>query len=335
MGVRTNTLTIQIAELCIEANRSSHFFNQEVELHGLETATMNGKRGIARGYMNGRRGVYVFADQRVVAIKPENLRLVAGGANDTPINLVDVPDRLGDVALHELMTNQVHPDVAEKLIFVYNARIDIEDFSGASPKSIASEPVFSLLPVTRLVKKAIMKQGRAELKAKANMCRTCGTTSAAVSDCAACKAVSYCSRECQTKDWKQRHKKECKELAEKQNKVVVIRKSMIKDSCSIFFAGPRTGTRSKGFQKPSSVAVGEEFYIKVQCGMTKDVELFIYDKTRECDFLFPPGNPGFDELFAAARADKASQGRKTYVKASFDAEGNMTVWPGFTTVKTW
>jgi len=220
MGTMSIKLTIDIAGLCIEANRSSHFFNQEVELHGLKTDSMNGKRGIARGYMDGRRAVYVVADKREVWIKPENLRLVAGDTNDTPINLVDVPDRLGTVVLHELMEGQdtkPRTDVAEKLLFVYNARVDIE-CCFASPKSVALQTGESLLPVTRLVKKAITKRGRAELKAKASMCRTCGTTSMALSDCAGCKAVAYCSRVCQTKDWKQRHKKECTKLAENKTK---------------------------------------------------------------------------------------------------------------------
>jgi len=215
MGVRTNTLTIQIAELCIEANRSSHFFNQEVELHGLETATMNGKRGIARGYMDGRRAVYVLADQREVWIKPENLRLVVGDATDTPTNLVDVPDRLGSVVLHELMAGKVDPvtkDAVMKLIFVYNARTDIEDNRGVTPKSI----ILGDFSLERLFNKALKKLDRTKLQAKTSVCRTCGITSTALSDCAGCKAVAYCSRECQAKDWKQRHKKECKEFAEKQ-----------------------------------------------------------------------------------------------------------------------
>jgi hypothetical protein len=40
-------------------------------------------------------------------------------------------------------------------------------------------------------------------------CNTCGATPPALSKCAACGAVKYCSKECQKKDWKQ-HKKVCK-----------------------------------------------------------------------------------------------------------------------------
>jgi hypothetical protein len=43
-------------------------------------------------------------------------------------------------------------------------------------------------------------------------CGLCGANTGANKRCTACKIVSYCSKECQVKDWKLRHKKSCKSL---------------------------------------------------------------------------------------------------------------------------
>jgi hypothetical protein len=40
-------------------------------------------------------------------------------------------------------------------------------------------------------------------------------------------------------------------------------------------------------------------------------------------------------MYSAAIEEKATNGTKAYLKASFDANGNCTVYPGTTTIKTW
>ncbi|CAB9510601.1 expressed unknown protein [Seminavis robusta] len=79
-----------------------------------------------------------------------------------------------------------------------------------------------------------------------------------------------------------------------------------------------------GYRKPVNVRVNEKFDIKVQA-ISHRVPLAIYDKSRHCNFEVAPGSPGFDELLQAAQAEPTWQGRKTFVTASFDAEGNCSV----------
>lgn len=74
-GMMATNTTMEIATMCIEAAESSHFFGKEVELYDLKNETMNGKQGIARGYdtASNRRAVYIFSDEKQVAVKPENI----------------------------------------------------------------------------------------------------------------------------------------------------------------------------------------------------------------------------------------------------------------------
>jgi hypothetical protein len=45
-----------------------------------------------------------------------------------------------------------------------------------------------------------------------SVCHYCGALDAAAK-CSKCHSVLYCNRDCQTKDWKKVHKKECPDLA--------------------------------------------------------------------------------------------------------------------------
>jgi hypothetical protein len=63
--------------------------------------------------------------------------------------------------------------------------------------------------------------------------------------------------------------------------------------------------------------------------------LLIYDKSRQLHFSYPCHLRGFRELYDAARGERATNGTKAYLKASFDANGNCTVYPGTTSIKTW
>jgi len=63
--------------------------------------------------------------------------------------------------------------------------------------------------------------------------------------------------------------------------------------------------------------------------------LMIYDKTRQCSFTYPPELQGFDQLRERVNAEPAFQGRKTYMKASFDSNGDCTIYPRTATLKQW
>ncbi|XP_034299519.2 uncharacterized protein [Magallana gigas] len=61
------------------------------------------------------------------------------------------------------------------------------------------------------------------------VCNFCNIKSHQPKKCTGCKAVSYCSKECQTQDWSQRHKNECKKIRneERQSFPDVNRETMI------------------------------------------------------------------------------------------------------------
>ena len=91
---------------------------------------------------------------------------------------------------------------------------------------------------------------------------------------------------------------------------------------------------SDGFTKPAHVAVDEKFYVKCQGG-GPNMPIMIYDETRQCTFNYPPGLAGFEEIRAKINAEPAFQGRKTYMKASFDSAGVCTIYPSTATLKRW
>jgi hypothetical protein len=94
---------------------------------------------------------------------------------------------------------------------------------------------FSLLPFSRSQRVCLDgKHAKSKAKEKGHVpdggiphyyvpevlrCGSCGAqASSNMKRCTACKKVSYCSRECQVKDWKLRHKGVCKSLSGKVSK---------------------------------------------------------------------------------------------------------------------
>jgi hypothetical protein len=69
---------------CLRLNQP--FVSEEIMLTGLKTPQMNGKRGVARGFLalaeRSRRAVYLIDDQNEIAVKPEKIRLI-GTATST------------------------------------------------------------------------------------------------------------------------------------------------------------------------------------------------------------------------------------------------------------
>ncbi|XP_078326346.1 uncharacterized protein LOC111126427 [Crassostrea virginica] len=52
-----------------------------------------------------------------------------------------------------------------------------------------------------------------DLKSSNDMCHYCNSESNHLKKCTGCEKVLYCSKDCQTKDWTQRHKHECKGIS--------------------------------------------------------------------------------------------------------------------------
>ena len=177
-GVMATKTTMQIVEWCVQAYQSNQFLNQEVELHSLKNATMNGKIGISRGFNvdNGRRVVYLPGEDTPVGIKPENLKLANSKSPKALPNLCDVQDRLGGVALLEVFMSD-RTDVAEFLLDTVGASINVADWDGYSPASMASTPGMQMgSAVGPLIMKHAMKQARKATKVALNSCVQCGVT---------------------------------------------------------------------------------------------------------------------------------------------------------------
>jgi hypothetical protein len=227
-------------------------------------------------------------------------------------------------------------DSAKILLEKYNANVYISDWDGISAYMMSTVALAQGFKVAPMFRKHGAKQGRAE-KRKCAWCKK----EEAKFQCSACRVVGYCSKPCQQSHWKMGgHKQRCNELSSDGNAVVLERPSDgigEVDGMHSVSLNWRTMKRhkAKGYQKPSTVAYGEKFCIKIQCGETPITPLMVYDKTRECEFYYNQGEPGFMEMFKKARAETATNGRKTYIKASFSQDGKLTVYPATATIKSW
>ena len=332
-------MTIEAAECCIQAHESSHFFGKEVELHSLKADTMNGMRGICKGYVcdTGRRAVYLFDRQQTVGIRPENLKLSDGSALEERPKLCDIQDRIGSVSLHEVVMRE-RVDVAEVLLEKYGARVDLADGDGVAPKDMAFKIGF-LSRVGSMVMKESLRQKKTEEKQRKNVCSNCGKMNVQLQVCSLCHSVQYCGRECQVIHWKKGgHKKECNQLTSEKDETVVLQKPLPGGTTHTRFS-PATGstepaTEAETFRIPSNAKVSEHFYIKVQGGEPM-IPLMIYDKTREFLAFVEPGHPAYEKLRIKVAADPSANGRKTYLKCSFKSDHSCTIYLGTRAVKTW
>lgn len=190
--------------------------------------------------------------------------------------------------------------------------------------------------VATLVKQRVTEEGRASAKAAKRaakrQCSQCGiaeTQERSLSCCVKCKSVQYCSKDCQTKHWKEgKHKEACKRLAAERQQTVVLETpdtSFLPEGTSAFtfstssFASGSFGEGQEPFKyhKPSFISVGERFYVKVQANAHGSA-LFIYDKSRECHFYYPSRQRGYTEIFEKVKEEKAFGGKKTYPAVSFE-----------------
>ncbi len=88
------------------------------------------------------------------------------------------------------------------------------------------------------------------------------------------------------------------------------------------------------YKKPQNVEYDKKFVVKVQATASNLSPILIYDETRECEFHLNHGQPGFSEILTVTRKEKVWEGRKTYMKASFDRSGRCTVYPAYAGVKS-
>lgn len=169
-------------------------------------------------------------------------------------------------------------------------------------------------------------------------CEHCGKRSSELGyellQCTRCLSACYCSKECQIADWKKgNHKQECPER-KKQGELVLGEAMKVPEGLANMNFATNTEHDHFRYGPPKGCKPNEKFWIKVQSEGVK-TNLFIYDRSRYCCFYLPPGSAGHKELVAKVGEDRAFEGRKSFFKAKFNADGKCVVFLHTSAVKTW
>jgi hypothetical protein len=205
-GMMATKTTMKIVERAAKSYETSYLFDQEVELTGLTDESKNGLRGFARGFKSssGRRAVFLCDQGKQVAVKPENIKLV-GSSTSTKLderNLCDVQCRLGMTSIMETAMSD-RGDVAEFLGKQMGASLDIKDCDGMDARTMSMRNgVERLSPALSVIKDVARKRAKEAAKADRRKCANCDKpepTDEKFHVCSRCKAVRYCSKECQGK----------------------------------------------------------------------------------------------------------------------------------------
>lgn len=333
VGSMATEITLQTADYCIQASKSCKHFGETVVLHGLSNEAYNGQSCTLGGYIadTDRRVVYLEKDGKTkeLAIAPKNIMYENRTILDEAYKLVDIPDRLGSVALHEvIMSNRT--DVAGILLDKYDASLDVKCEGDVTPRSMSFQPFGGLhgSVIEMAGKHATRTRPKNQELRECHKCKAKETNGGPeLSRCKSCRDAFYCSRECQVADWP-RHKANCKTKAVKLAKSAggATQAAMLINHGGTYSGG--------GYKKPRDVATREKFWIKVQAA-GDNAPLLIYDKSRDFTIDLQPRTSGFSELLAKVRAEPTSMGRKCHVKAIFDESGDCFAYPYTATLKDW
>jgi len=115
-------ITLDIIGMCMHAAETHHMYGREVQLYSLNTQSINGRRGIIGGFNpdGGRGSVYLPDEHKKVWIKSDKMTLIEPIDPQTP--RVDVQDRVGMVALHDLCLPEKdtgYPERDDMVIFSF------------------------------------------------------------------------------------------------------------------------------------------------------------------------------------------------------------------------
>ena len=331
-GMMATEQSLKMVELCIEAAKSHHMYGKQVELCGLSTASMNGKRGVCAGYVyqNNASRRSVVLGTRQVAIKIENLKLVnESDKGYKPKLLADVQDRMGCVALHEVMMTE-RKDSAEFLL-QKGASLDIKELDqNTTPREMCMRSGYLKPGTKKVVNKYIVSNEKQKRKDE-RFCEYCHKRpDTKLLICSGCHMSAYCNAQCQHAHWKA-HKVICKASKQKDIKL---------EAPGSLFQGylmpviKDFRAKAGGYRKPLGVSVDEKFWVRVIAQCDKD-SMIISDESMSCGFDVSPGNRGYDEIMAKVREEKAFHGLKSYFRASFDKNGDCTMFLESSSVKSW
>jgi hypothetical protein len=329
-GAINTPVTRNIADFCIQATKSCQYFGKEVTLQGLSNETYNGMTGVLGGYVvdTERRAVHVEIDgaTKVLAMQPKNISHNGNPILDETLNLVDVPDRLGGVALHEVVMNCNHgADTATFLCDKHNASVDISEF-GITPRRMVMKTIGGMGGEVFDIVKA--RACRMEVLRQCSQCNKAETHAKTFSRCSRCGDARYCSRDCQLLHWPT-HKGQCTSKGVKLSRP----KSARAGTHSISFSS-KGQFSGGGYAPPTGTAAKEKFWIKVQC-IGDTAPHLVYDQTRTCEFDISPGTPGHKELLKKVQDEPGALGKKTHFRAEFDSAGDLTVYPHTARLLEW
>jgi len=333
-GAFATDMTLKVVDMCIRAAQTAHLYGKDVKLHGLNNIDMNGLQGVAGGFDpdSGRRLIFLAGLGKEVWVKPENVQLLESAQNGV-ITLTDIQDRLGSVSLHEVvMQNRKH--TAEFLLIKHQTSIHTTDLDGVSPLSMSiSGGVMMAGDVCKIINKVTRREGNAERKSKEECCGQCHKKIGEGADrCSRCKKVWYCNRDCQKLHWNNGHKQECTEAFDLAAGVKVGRPNSKMSYGSLSMRSGAKHTEGT-YRKPDGIDTHERFVVKVQGGGVV-MPILVYDESRTCEFNIDPETSGFSEIRNEMQKEMAWQGRKTFMKASFDETGACIIYPSTAGVKS-
>jgi hypothetical protein len=348
--------TLEMTKMAIKATRTCALFGHKVILNGLSKKEYNGMKGTLGGYVaeKERRIIYPVAGSVVeheLSLKPENISIritddkkekqicILDYCADTTTNLVDVTDRMGSISMHEVAMSQ-RDDVATFLCKHSSTCLDVTEGGGMSIRQVMVFPSIHLKnKVYEVLKRHAYKQAKKEEdmeNLRKGSCENCNKRAedvapAELMQCSKCLVVDYCSKECQVSHWKDQHKHDCARL-EKEGEVELGKPSTDREDMPWFREGE--GMVVCNYAPPSGMKANEKFWIKVQSN-GKDEEILIYDRSRTCNFLLPPGQPGHRELVEKVSSQKIYMGRKSFFKAKFNKKGKCIAYPHTSTARKW
>jgi hypothetical protein len=149
-------------------------------------------------------------------------------------------------------------------------------------------------------------------------------------------SVKYCSEKCQVDHWANcGHRKQCSRLRKLYNECITIDEFSISDTVQ--------SGKKPSFGKPSHVTYDEAFTVKIELIGQQNVAgfpvLHIYDKSLECDFNVkcnePSGTTSCTKLLEKVKADSVTVGTAIYLAASFDVNGECSIYINRKKARTW
>ncbi len=330
-GMMAQPITLEMADLCIDASKSSSYFGKDIVLRNLSNEAYNGTKGTLGGYVSDSAGVgrreVMLENGKSLSIRPQNIYYIEKEKCifDDTRNLVNDQDRVGMISLHEVFMSQ-RVDVAKFLTEKHNASVDLKDRGGTSVREMSYTCGYLVSDMANLIR----EQGTKQTKQQKESCYNCGA-SEGDKICSRCKKACYCSVSCQREHWKE-HKNSCKPMSIKLRKP-----PNLEHQLKIAQTG-RNGVFHGGtYQNPDGININDTFWIKVQLSINgiEGAPHLLYDKTRSCTFYLNHGEPGHGELLEKVKQEKNYLGQKAYFKASFGNDGNCTIYLHQTGLKNW